>query len=351
VAKKDFDNWMSFLVFSPTIVFVAFFFLLLSILLINDYMGILQVVILIFALLISYPFCSKIIDWLGELEESIKKDCSVTSDWLAELEESINNWKSFFMLPIGITFAGLSAILLLSLIHIFIEQISQVLEFGHSLFQSLSGLCVWFIAQISPLFIFIFVFSLLCILVGNQLKKPIKKHFDGVIESVSKDYTTLLQGVCGYVFKNVSKDDRKSLKKVRDLLKNVSEDDKKSLKKVLDDAIENVSRDDEKLSKDDKKKSVKKVFDDAIENVSRDDKKLLKEVIQKFYLRLSCNDKENTRIEDVGKDIRNEYGNNNKRSKIDKMIKGIDELKEKREYLKEEDFNIILEFGKYLKKN
>lgn len=77
---------------------------------------------------------------------------------------------------------------------------------------------------------------------------------------------------------------------------------------------------------------------------------MLKEVIQKFYLRLSCNDEEKAHIKDIRYEILAECKSSHEMNKIRGMIDELIELKNKNGYLKNEDFNIILEFRKYLKK-
>jgi hypothetical protein len=155
-----------------------------------------------------------------------------------------------------------------NIISIFIAQKSQVDEVMNSFFPILLNQFDSFIEQtvLSEL-IFIFVFSLLCIAIGNQLKKPINK-----------------------CFRDIKKD------------------------------------------------------------VFNGNQKLLKEVIQKFYLRLSCNDKEKTRIEGVQDKILAECENSDEKNKINSMIEKLNVLKDDVKCLKNEDFNIIVAFKYFIKK-
>lgn len=225
VAKKDFDNWRSFLVLSPTIVFVALFFSLLSILLIIFDMEISQALILVFVVLCIHlyrPFC-------------IKR--SNSSEKLVEPEKPF--WKLLQESGLAMLFCVILLILL-----------------GFILF-----------AQLSPVVIFIFILSLLYLTISDCLKEPIKKCFNG------------------------------------------------------------------------------------IENTFTDDEKLLKEVVQKFYLRLSCNDKEKAHIKGIQYEILAECKNFHEVEKIGEMVNKLNKLKKRNYYLKNEDFNIILAFRKHIKKS
>ena len=250
VAKKDFDNWRSFLVLSPTIVFVALFFSLMSILLIIFDMERSQVLILVFAVLCIHlyrPFCIKRSNSSGKLVEPEK------SFWELLQESGL---AMFFCV-----------LLIVVLGFILFAHRSQVSVFMHDFFLLLSGFFSYLIAQLSPVVIFIFVSSLLYLTISDCLKKPIKKCFDG------------------------------------------------------------------------------------IENTFTDDEKLLKEVIQKFYLWLSCNDEGKTHIENIRHEILAEYKNRVEKNKINSMMDELDMLKNKNDYLKNEDFNIILAFRNHIKKS
>jgi hypothetical protein len=241
VAQKDFDNWRSFLVLSSPITFVALFFSLMAILLIIFNMKISQALILIFALAFISPFYIKSINLLGNLKE----DWRAFFDWI---EEVFNDWISFLRLFKDIAFAILFFSLLLIfmfLLIIFIAQKSQVDEVMNSFFPILLNQFDSFIEQtISLELIFIFVFSLLCIAIGNQLKKHINKCF----RDIKKD-----------VFKG--------------------------------------------------------------------NQKLLEEVINNFYLQLSCNDKDKARISAIKDEVLKKYENDEKKNKIENFIKKLDELK------------------------
>jgi hypothetical protein len=56
-------------------------------------------------------------------------------------------------------------------------------------------------------------------------------------------------------------------------------------------------------------------------------RKLLKEVIQRFYLQLSCNEIDQTRISSIKDKILEEYTNDDEREKIKGLIKNLDKLK------------------------
>lgn len=249
VAKKDFDNWRSFLVLSPTIVFVALFFSLLSILLIIFDMERSQVLILVFAVLCIHlyrPFCIK-------RSNSLEKRVEPEKPFWELLQES----------GLAVFFCVL---LIIVLGFILFTQRSQVSVFLYDFFSILSGFFSCLVAQLSPVVIFIFVSSLLYLIISDCLKEPIKKRFNG------------------------------------------------------------------------------------IKNTFTDDEKLL-EVIQKFYLRLSCNGMEKTHINDVEGAILAECKNCVERGKIREMVNKLNDLKNKNGYLKNEDFNIILAFRKYIKKS
>lgn len=248
VAKKDFDNWRSFLVLSPTIVFVALFFSLLSILLIIFDMERSQALILIFAVLCTHlyrSFCIKHSNSSGKLVEPEK------SFWELLQESGL---------------AMLFCVLLIVLGFILCTQRSQVFVFMYDFFFLLLGFFSYLVAHLSPVVIFIFISHHLYLTISDCLKGPIKKCFDGIKGD----------------FKN--------------------------------------------------------------------DGKLL-EVIQKFYLWLSCNDNEKIHINDVEGSILAECKNCGERKKIIEIVNKLNELKKRNDYLKNEDFNIILSFRKYLKKS
>lgn len=97
------------------------------------------------------------------------------------------------------------------------------------------------------------------------------------------------------------------------------------------------------------KKPIKGCFDD-IKGDFKNYEKLLEEVIQKFYLRLRCNGKEKAHIKGIRCEILAECKSSHEVNKINCMIEKLDALKDDVKCLKNEDFNIILEFRKYIKK-
>jgi hypothetical protein len=100
------------------------------------------------------------------------------------------------------------------------------------------------------------------------------------------------------------------------------------------------------------KRPIKKCFDDIKRDFEDGDleggEKLLEEVIQKFYLRLSCNEKGKAHIESIQYEILAECKSSHEVNKIIGMIDELDKLKNERDYLKEEDFNIILVFKSFI---
>lgn len=142
---------------SPTIVFVALFFLLLSILLIIFDMEISQAIILVFAVLCIYlyrSFCIK------------RSNLS---------EKFVEFKKLFWELLQESGLAMLFRVLLIVVLGIILfTQRSQVLVFMDEFFSLLSGFFSYSVAQLSPVVIFIVVSSLLYLTISDCLKKPIK---------------------------------------------------------------------------------------------------------------------------------------------------------------------------------
>lgn len=92
---------------------------------------------------------------------------------------------------------------------------------------------------------------------------------------------------------------------------------------------------------------------DEIEEVFKDNPKLLKEVIQKFYLQLSCNEKDpaGTCSSSIKDKILAEYKDTDKKNKVKAMISKLNNLKKDKKYLKNEDLNIILRIKYYTEKS
>jgi len=93
---------------------------------------------------------------------------------------------------------------------------------------------------------------------------------------------------------------------------------------------------------------------DEIEEVFKDNPKLLKEVIQKFYLQLSCNEKDpaGTCSSSIKNKILAEYKDTDEKyKKVGAMISKLDNLKKDKKYLKNEDLNIILRIKYYTEKS
>jgi hypothetical protein len=100
------------------------------------------------------------------------------------------------------------------------------------------------------------------------------------------------------------------------------------------------------------KNPIKVCFDTINEYFEGDqNQKLLKEAIQKIYLQLSCNEKSQASISSIENKILEDYTNDEEKEKIKALIEELGKLKKSREYLKEEDFNIILEFKSHIEKN
>ena len=97
------------------------------------------------------------------------------------------------------------------------------------------------------------------------------------------------------------------------------------------------------------RKPIKRGFD-QIKEAFRDNQELLKKVINDFYLQLSCNEKSQASISSIKNKILEDYTNDDEKEKIEGLIKELDELKDCRDYLKEEDYNIILLFKYFIKK-
>jgi hypothetical protein len=106
------------------------------------------------------------------------------------------------------------------------------------------------------------------------------------------------------------------------------------------------------------KKPINDCFDKIKEDFE-DNPKLLKDVIQEFYLQLSCNEKE--KIDDIKNKILEKYENDGNKQKIETMINDLKKLKDEGKcgdknpninvkYLKDEDFNIIYNLKVILKK-
>jgi hypothetical protein len=97
---------------------------------------------------------------------------------------------------------------------------------------------------------------------------------------------------------------------------------------------------------------LKKPIKDCSDKIKKrfNDKKLLNEVIQKFYLQLSCNEKypERTSIENK---ILAEYKDTKEKNKVKAMISELDDLKKDKKYLENEDLNIILRIKYYINKS
>jgi hypothetical protein len=89
-----------------------------------------------------------------------------------------------------------------------------------------------------------------------------------------------------------------------------------------------------------------------IEKVFKDNPKLLEEVIRKFYLQLSCNEKDpaGTCSSIIKNKILAEYKDTHEWDKVKAMISELDNLKEDKKYLENEDLNIILRIKYYIKK-
>jgi len=331
VAKKDFDNWRSFLVLSPPIAFVPLFFSLLSVLLIICDMEISQALVFIFALLLFSPLYIKILNWIQ------KPSINFLRHWM----EAFSNLKSFLALFRYRGFAVLFLLLVGILLYIFIKQLLPVLiSMMAPYFSRLSGWLDIDSFKMLWVLIFIFVLSLLYLTISNWLKKPINDCFYEIKEDFKGDQNQKLL--------------KEAIQKIY-LQLSCNEKDQASLSSIKNKILEEYTNDDEKkkikgLIKDlDKLKgyySVELKFENDLENDS-----VLEELKEKFKdENISLPNTHS--IKKVGDNKWEIIDEKRKKTyciiwKEDKELKF---FKKSREYLKEEDFNIILEFDIYIDK-